>query len=102
MGGMFNQLKDIYKLQKEAREMQKKMKEVKITGISDDEDVKIFMNGLQEVDTMEIGDELLSIANKKQLIKEIKEAMKDAQKKLQKELSKDMDISQLKNMLGAS
>ena len=99
---MFNQLKDIYKLQKEAREMQKKMKEVKIVGISDDEDVKIYMNGLQEVDTMEISDELLSVDNKKQLIKEIKGAMKDAQKKLQKELSKDMDISQLKNMLGAS
>lgn len=99
---MFNQLKDIYKLQKEAREMQKKMKEVKITGISDDEDVKIFMNGIQEIDTMEISDELLTVDNKKQLIKEIKEAMKDAQKKLQKELSKDMDISQLKNMLGAS
>ncbi len=99
---MFNQLKDIYKLQKEAREMQKKMKEVKIVGISDDEDVKIFMNGLQEVDTMEISDDLLSVDAKKQLIKEIKGAMKDAQKKLQKELSKDMDISQLKNMLGAS
>lgn len=102
MGGMFNQLKDIYKLQKEAREMQKKMKEVKIMGISDDEDVKIYMNGLQEVDTMEINDELLSVDSKKQLIKEIKGAMKDAQKKLQKELSKDMDISKLKNMLGAS
>ena len=99
---MFNQLKDIYKLQKEAREMQKKMKEVKIVGISDDEDVKIYMNGLQEVDTMEISDELLSVDSKKQLIKEIKGAMKDAQKKLQKELSKDMDISKLKNMLGAS
>ena len=99
---MFNQLKDIYKLQKEAREMQKKMKEVKIIGISDDEDVKVYMNGLQEIDTMEINDELLSVDNKKQLIKEIKGAMKDAQKKLQKELSKDMDISQLKNMLGAS
>ena len=98
---MFNQLKDIYKLQKEAREMQKKMKEVKIVGISDDEDVKIYMNGLQEVDTMEISDELLSVDSKKQLIKEIKGAMKDAQKKLQKELSKDMDISKLKNMLGA-
>jgi len=102
MGGMFNQLKDIYKLQKEAREMQKKMKEVKIIGVSDDEDVKIYMNGLQEIDTMEISDDLLGVDNKKELIKEIKEGMKDAQKKLQKELSKDMDISKIKNMLGAS
>ena len=99
---MFNQLKDIYKLQKEAREMQKKMKEVKITGISDDEDVKVYMNGLQEIDTIDIADDLMGLENKKQLVKEIKEAMKDAQKRLQKELSKDMDISQLKNMLGAS
>ena len=98
---MFSQLKDIYKLQKEAREMQKKMKDVKIVGLSDDEDIKIYMNGLQEIDTMDIADELMSVDNKKQLVKEIKEAMKDAQKKLQKELSKDMDISQLKSMLGS-
>ena len=100
--GVFNQIKDLYKLQKEAREMQKKMKEVKIEGVSDEENVKIFMNGLQEIDNIIIADEIISVENKRYLVKEIKEAMKDAQKKLQMELSKDVDISQIKNMLGAS
>jgi DNA-binding protein YbaB len=48
--GMFDQLKDLYKLQKEAKEMQKKMKLVIVQGYSDDEDVKIKMNGLQELE----------------------------------------------------
>ena len=99
---MFDQIKDLYKLQKEAKEMQKKMKTVQITGFSDDEDIKIKINGLQEIEAIEINDKLISTDNKKYLIKAFKEAMKDAQKKLQKELAKDMDISQIKSMLGAS
>ena len=100
--GMFDQLKDIYKLQKEAREMQKKMKSLQIVAISDDEEVKITMNGMQEIEEMEIDDALMTIENKRNLIKAIKEAVKDGQKKLQKELSKDMDINQIKNMLGSN
>ncbi len=100
--GMFDQLKDVYKLQKEAKEMQKKMKALEIEASSDDEEVKIVMNGLQEIEEMEIADDLMTIENKKHLIKAIKEAIKDGQKRLQKELAKDMDISQLKNMLGAN
>lgn len=99
---MFDQLKDVYKLQKEAKEMQKKMKALEIEASSDDEEVKIVMNGLQEIEEMEIADDLMTIENKKHLIKAIKEAIKDGQKRLQKELAKDMDISQLKNMLGAN
>lgn len=99
---MFDQLKDIYKLQKEAREMQKKMKVLMVQGYSDDEDVVVKMNGLQEIDSMEIDDSLLSVDSKKELIKAIQQAVKDAQKKLQKEMAKDMDISQIKSMLGAS
>ncbi len=99
---MFDQLKDIYKLQKEAREMQKKMKLVMVEGFSDDEDVKIKMNGLQEVEAIEIDDDLIKVEYKRDLVKAIQQALKDAQKKLQKEMAKDMDISQIKNMLGAS
>jgi DNA-binding protein YbaB len=101
MAGVFGQMKDLYKLQKEAREMQKKMKNVHIKGYSDDESVKISVNGLQEVEEMEIADELLNIERKKELIRGIKEALKDSQRKLQKEMSKDMDVDKLKSMLGA-
>jgi DNA-binding YbaB/EbfC family protein len=100
--GMFDQIKDLYKLQKEAKEMQKKMKQIMVEGYSDDEDVKIKMNGLQEIESIEIDDELMSVENKKELIKAFIQAVKDAQKRLQKEMAKDMDVSQIKSMLGAS
>lgn len=100
MAGAFNQLKDLYKLQKEARSMQKKMKSTKVEGISDDELVRVFINGTQEIEEMEIDDQLLSVDRKRDLVKDIKQALKDSQKRLQKELMKDMDINQLKGMLG--
>lgn len=100
MAGMFNQAKDLYKLQKEAREMQKKMKKIRVTGMSDDELVSITLNGTQDIEEIELSDEIMGEDNKKNLIKGIKQAMKDAQKKLQKEMMKDMDMSQIKNMLG--
>src|SRR3989344_978565 len=101
MAGLFNQMKDLYKLQKEAREMQKKMHGVKVVGVSDDEKVKVSMDGTQEIEEIEINDELLSIDNKRWLIKGMKEALKDAQKRLQRELAKDMDLNKIKGMLGS-
>jgi len=101
MAGLFGQMKDLYKLQKEAKEMQRKMKLMHITGYSDDENVTIVVNGLQEIEEMDIKDELLSVDHKKELIRSIKEAVKDSQRKLQKDMSKDMDIDKIKGMLGA-
>jgi DNA-binding protein YbaB len=101
MAGAFNQLKELYKLQKEARAMQKKMKGIHVIGLSDDELVSVAMNGAQEVEEIEIHDELLTAERKRDLVKSLKQALKDGQKKLQKELVKDMDISQIKGMLGS-
>lgn len=97
---VFGQAKDLLKLQKEAREMQKKMKQLRVVGESDDERVRITVNGTQEVEDIEIADDLMNVDSKKDLIKGVKAALKDSQKKLQKEMMKDMDISQLRNMLG--
>ena len=97
---VFGQAKDLLKLQKEAREMQKKMKQLRVVGESDDERVRITVNGTQEVEDIEIADDLMNADSKKDLIKGVKAALKDSQKKLQKEMMKDMDISQLRNMLG--
>lgn len=97
---VFNQMKDLYKIQKEAREMQKKMKAIKVTGESDDEFVKITINGAQEIDEIEINDVLVDVERKRDLIRAIEAAMKDAQKRLQKEMMKDMDMGKIKGMLG--
>jgi len=81
--------------------MQKKMHAVKVVGVSDDEKVKVSMDGTQEVADIEINDELLNADKKRWLIKAMKEALKDAQKRLQRELAKDMDLNKIKGMLGS-
>lgn len=99
MANLFGQLGDLYKMQKDARAMQKKMKQVSVSGLSKNEDVEIIIDGTQAIIEMGIDDKLLDASLKTHLIKSIKEAMQDAQKKLQKKMMEDFDISDLKNML---
>lgn len=96
----FNQMKELYKLQKEARKMQKQMKKMSVEGVSKDEDVKVVINGVQEIEDIVIAEELLNPARKVDLVKGIKEAHKDASKKVQKQMAQDMDLDQMKSMLG--
>lgn len=100
MANVFSQIKDVYKLQREAKEMQKKMREQKITGQSDDGRVKLFMNGAQELEDVFIDDTLLSPDMSDILRKGFKEAFKDFQKKLQKELASNFDLNDIKRALG--
>lgn len=97
---MFGKAKDLYTMQKEARAMQKQMKQVSVEGVSDDELVKIIMNGVQEIENIEIHEELLGTENKSDLVKSLKQAWKSAQKNLQKEMMKDFDLDKIKGMLG--
>ncbi|HEX9804483.1 MAG TPA: YbaB/EbfC family nucleoid-associated protein [Candidatus Dojkabacteria bacterium] len=96
----FTQAKDLWKLQKEAREMQKKMKAIKISGMSDDEKVEVIIDGTQEILELFIDDAMMEVDKKNDLAKGVKQAIKDAQKKLQKEMMKDMDMDKMKSMLG--
>jgi len=97
---MFGKAKDLYSMQKEARAMQKQMKQVRVEGLSDDELLKIVMNGIQEIEDIEIHEELLGVENKSDLVKALKQAWKSAQKNLQKEMMKDFDLDKIKGMLG--
>jgi nucleoid-associated protein EbfC len=96
----FGKMKEMYKLQKEARDMRKKMKALFIEGESKDGLVVAKINGLQEIEDIEIDDELMEPGRKKDLKKGLKQALKSANKKLQKEMMKDMDLGKLKGMLG--
>lgn len=97
---MFGKAKDLYAMQKEARAMQKQMKQLRVEGESDDELLKIVMNGIQEIEDIEIHSDLLGVENKNDLVKALKQAWKAAQKNLQKEMMKDFDMDKLKGMLG--
>lgn len=99
LGGLGN-IKDLMKLQGEAKKMQDQMKQVIIEGRSKDEGVMIKIDGTQELIDIDISDDLLNPLIKDSLYKQIKESFKDAQKKLQKEMAKDFDMDKLKGMLG--
>jgi DNA-binding protein YbaB len=100
MANVFSQMKDLYKMQAEAKEMQKKLKTVKITGESDDKDVVIYMNGAQEFEDIFISDSLLSEGMLVVIKKKFQEAFKDYQKKLAKQIQSNFDVEDIKKVLG--
>lgn len=100
MANVFGQMKEMYKLQKEAKEMQKKLRDQKIVGESDDGRVKVFMNGAQELEDLLI-DESLVMEGMAEVIRQgFKEAFKDYQKKLTKQLQSSFDLDDIKKALG--
>ena len=92
-------LKNVWDMQKQAKQMQKQMKEVLIEGSSKDGKIIIKIDGTQELNDIVIADELLNAAMKDILVKDIKEAFKKAQEALQAHMVKNMDMDQIKNML---
>lgn len=100
MANPFGNMKELYKMQREAKQMQKKLREKKVKGVSKNGYVTIYMNAAQEFEDIEIADHLLSPSMHEELRSGFKSAFKDYQKKLQKEMMKDMDLDQIKGMLG--
>ncbi|OGC46872.1 hypothetical protein A3J98_01115 [candidate division WS6 bacterium RIFOXYC1_FULL_33_10] len=90
--------KELIKMQMEAKKMQNRLREKKISGESKDGMVKIFMNGAQEFEDIWIDDDLLDSNMMDRIKKDMKEAFKDYQKALQKEMAQDMDLDKIKSM----
>ncbi|MBI2634790.1 YbaB/EbfC family nucleoid-associated protein [Candidatus Peregrinibacteria bacterium] len=86
---MFEKAKDLYRLQKQAREIKKKLKNTHIE--ADYEGVKVIINGEQEVIKVEISDE--AIADKSKLGENLEKCFNKAIKKSQQigaEMMKDV------------
>ncbi len=92
--------REILKMQMEAKKMQKRLREKKISGESKDGMLKIFMNGAQEFEDIWVDDNLMDMGMMERFKKDMKEAFKDYQKKLQKEMAQDMDLDKIRGMLG--
>jgi len=101
-GNVFENMKDLYKMQKEAKQLQKQLQSQKIIGVSKREEVTIFMNAAQEFEDIEISDNLLSPDMKEILKKQLKEAFEDFEKKLKKQMQSTFDINDIKSMLGGA
>lgn len=87
-------------MQMEAKKMQNKLREKKITGESKDKMLKISMNGAQEFEDIQVDDSLMDTDMIDRFKKDMSEAFKDYQKKLQKEMAQDIDLDRIKGLLG--
>lgn len=96
---MINPVK-LLKMRNEAVAMQKKMQEKKIQGDSRDGRVRLQMNGAQEFEQLIVDETIVDSDILRVINLGMKEAFKDYQKKLQKEMAKDVDLDQIKRMLG--
>jgi DNA-binding YbaB/EbfC family protein len=92
--------RELIRMRQEAKKMQNKLREKKITGESKDGMLKIFMNGAQEFEDIWVDENLMDSEDMDRFKKNMKEAFKNYQKNLQREMAQDMDLDQLKNILG--
>jgi nucleoid-associated protein EbfC len=87
---MFDKMKGMYELQKKAREIQKNLKKTTFVGESRKGDIKVTVNGIQEVIDIEIDEESKNQYSPQSLGSEIKEALNKAMKKSQQHGSAKM------------
>jgi nucleoid-associated protein EbfC len=97
---MFNKLKQFQDLRKQAKELKSSMSDEIIAGEALGGDIKIIMDGNQEIKNVIIDESLLSVENKEKLEQGIKEAFASAVKELQSLMMRKMQSGdiQLPNM----
>ena len=78
---MFKQMKDMYKMQKEAKAIKKELAQIHVEAEVDG--VVVLVSAEQELISVNIPDELMGVENKAKLQKAIVEATKKATKKAQ-------------------
>lgn len=80
---MFDKAKEIYQLQKKAKEIQKELKNTEIEAKSADATITVVMTADQKIKSVDIDESLLDKSNKKdieeKLVKVIAEGMSRAQ-----------------------
>lgn len=90
---MFNQMKDLYKMQKQAKEMKKMLKTIEVE--AEEDGVLVVVNASQEVVSVEINEQQLSPENKKKIEKNIMTALQRATKK-----SQEIAAEKMKPLMG--
>jgi len=85
---MFNQMKDLYKMQKQAKQMKKALKTIEVE--AEEDGVLVVVNASQEVVSVEVDEGILSPANKKRIEKNFMIALQRAMKKAQEIAAEEM------------
>ena len=84
--GLFDQLKDVNKMRQQAKQMQLMLANEVIAGQSKDANVRIIMDGNQEVKSVEIMDEI--VGDRKKIANGVREALTDVNKNYKDLVSK--------------
>jgi len=74
----FSKIKDLYKLQKDARRIQKELKDVEVEASSNDGWVTVVFNGEQHLTDIQIAEEALRPEYKRELEKDLKNTISQA------------------------
>lgn len=74
----FGKMKDLYELQKKARQIQKELKDTEIEAKSNDGWVTVVFNGEQHLTDIDIAEEALQPGNKRELEKDLKNTVTQA------------------------
>jgi DNA-binding protein YbaB len=90
--------KDLARLKKIAEETKKAMEEIRATGISKKNYVKLTLDGEKDLKNIEFSDEAMKL-DKEELAKCVKEAYKAAAKEIDKIVKKQMKTSEIGNLL---
>jgi len=90
--------KDLARLKKIAEETTKAMEEIRATGISKKNYVKLTLDGEKDLKNIEFSDEAMKL-DKEELAKCVKEAYKAAAKEIDKIVKKQMKTSEIGNLL---
>src|SRR6185295_16422630 len=88
MAGMFSQMKDMYKMQQQAKQMKAKLKNIHIEAESSG--VKIVITAEFEIVSLSIPEELLSPEKKALVEKAVTDAFQKAMKKAQEVAAQEM------------
>jgi len=80
---MFDKMGDMYKMAKEAKLVQKKLRKKEITGESKSGNIKLTVNGEIKVIDIEVSQEILEPENKSRLERSLKETLNATLKKAQ-------------------
>jgi len=86
----FSKAKQLYELQKKARQIQKELKNTEIEAKSNDGWVTVVFNGEQHLTDINIAEEALDPSNKKELEKDLKNTVTQAVSRAQAHAAEKM------------
>lgn len=86
--GMFDNAKQLYQLQKQARDMQKELKKLEIE--AEEDGVLVVVNGAQEIVDVKIPETLMQPGNSDRVGRAVKDALDRAIKKAQEVAAEKM------------